>query len=97
VRYQNYKLYFPHVYRSLNGREGGKNGFPVNYDQNTLTEIELYDLKSDISESNNVADQYPEIVNRIKELLDEMRHKLGDSITDVKGIENREVGLVENF
>lgn len=97
VRYQKWKMYFPHVYRSLNGRDGGKNGLPVDYDQNVLAEIELYNLENDISESVNVAEQHPEIIKVIQELANEMRHKLGDSLTDVKGNENREVGLVENF
>jgi len=62
-----------------------------------LTEIELYNLENDISENVNVAEQHPEIIKVIKELANEMRYKLGDSLTDVKGNENREVGLVENF
>lgn len=32
-------------------------------------EIELYDLENDVSEKNNVADQHPEIVAKIDELL----------------------------
>ena len=95
VRFQNWKLYFPHVYRSLNGREGGKNGFPVDYDQNELTAIELYDLENDISESNNVAELHPEIVEEITQLANDMRLKLGDSLTGAQGSENREVGSIE--
>ena len=95
VRYNDWKLYFPHTYRSLNGREGGKDGYPVNYDMNEIDEIELYDLKNDISESKNVADQHPKIVLEIKSLADEMRKKLGDKLLNIKGTENRPAGSVE--
>jgi arylsulfatase len=95
VRYNGWKLYFPHTYRSLNGREGGKDGYPVNYDMNEIDEIELYDLKNDISESKNVADQHPKIVLEIKSLADEMRKKLGDKLLNIKGTENRPAGSVE--
>ena len=95
VRYNDWKLYFPHTYRSLNGREGGKDGYPVNYDMNKIDEIELYDLNNDISESKNVADQHPKIVLEIKSLADEMRKKLGDKLLNIKGTENRPAGNVE--
>lgn len=95
VRYNDWKLYFPHTYRSLNGREGGKDGYPVNYDMNKIDEIELYDLNNDISESKNVADQHPKIVLEIKSLADEMRNKLGDKLLNIKGTENRPAGSVE--
>lgn len=95
VRYNGWKLYFPHTYRSLNGREGGKDGYPVNYDMNEIDEIELYDLKNDISESKNVADQHPKIVLEIKSLADEMRKKLGDKLLNIEGTENRPAGSVK--
>ena len=95
VRYNDWKLYFPHTYRSLNGREGGKDGYPVNYDMNEIDEIELYDLKNDISESKNVADQHPKIVLEIKSLADEMRKKLGDKLLNIEGTENRPAGSVD--
>ena len=95
VRYNGWKLYFPHTYRSLNGREGGKDGYPVNYDMNEIDEIELYDLKNDISESKNVADQHPKIVLEIKSLADEMRKILGDKLLNIKGTENRPAGSVK--
>ncbi len=95
VRYNDWKLYFPHTYRSLNGREGGKYGYPVNYDMNETDEIELYDLKKDISESKNVANQHPKIVLEIKFLANEIRKKLGDKLLNIEGTENRPVGSVE--
>jgi arylsulfatase len=62
---------------------------------NEIDEIELYDLKNDISESKNVADQHPKIVLEIKSLADEMRKKLGDKLLNIKGTENRPAGSVK--
>jgi len=42
VRYKDWKLYFPHSYRTLNGRTGNTDGTPVNYDQDTLRTIGYY-------------------------------------------------------
>ncbi len=95
VRYGKWKLYFPHTYRSMNGRAGGKAGMPGSYDQNMLTKIELYNLKDDISETTNIADNHPDIVMKIKALADEMRVKLGDRLTGIEGSENRESGKVD--
>ena len=95
VRYKNWKLYFPHSFRSLNGREGGKGGLPVPYEYLKFEEVALYDLESDISETNNVVDQHPEVVNTIKVLADQMRARLGDALTDVKGTETRDPGRIE--
>jgi len=95
VRYGKWKLYFPHSYRSLNGREGGKGGLPVNYDNNTIDHIELYDLSKDISETKNVAAQYPEVVAQIEILAINMRVELGDKLNDQNGKENRPVGRIQ--
>lgn len=95
VRYKNWKMYFPHVYRSLNGREGGKDGLPVNYDQNTLANIELYNLETDKSETLNVAKDHPEVIKKMTALADEMRLKLGDSLLDMAGKDSRAIGMHE--
>ena len=94
VRYKNWKMYFPHNYRTMNGRSGGKEGIPGKYDFVDLEKVELYDLSKDISETNNVADQNPEIVGKINQLADEMRKKLGDSLSGIEGMENRPVGKI---
>lgn len=96
VRYKNWKMYFPHSYRSLNGREGGKDGLPVPYEYLKFEEIALYDLSQDISETTNVASEYPEIVEEIKVLAANMRQRLGDALTQVEGSETRQPGMIEN-
>jgi len=92
VRYNHWKMYFPHRYRTLNGKPGGTDGFPVAYEQDTLLQIELYNLNDDIGEQLDVADQHPEVIAEINALAQRMRGKLGDSLLDVKGSDNRTAG-----
>jgi len=94
VRSGDWKLYFPRSYRSLNGRPGGKDGIPVKYDQNIVSENELYNLKIDPKELNNVLNNYPEIVNKLKKMGENARYDLGDNLTKVKGAGTREVGKI---
>lgn len=78
IRSGQWKLYFPHSYRTLNGRPGGKDGKPVPYQQ-AKTGLELYNLENDVSERRNVAEQHPEVVRRLQALAERMRADLGDS------------------
>ncbi|MCU4177217.1 hypothetical protein J1N11_19170 [Marinilabiliaceae bacterium N1Y90] len=96
VRYKQWKMYFPHSYRTLNGRPGGDNGLPVEYEYNTMNEIELYDLSVDISETKNVAMQNPEVVEEIKILANKMRSELGDALYEINGKGNRTCGMVKD-
>lgn len=96
VRYGKWKLYFPHTYRTLNGRKGGRNGLPVDYEYNAIDSIELYDLSNDEGEQKDVADEFPEVVSQIKTLATEMREELGDALTDTSGTGNRPPGSVGN-
>ena len=95
IRYGKWKMYFPHRYRTLNGKEGGKDGQPVEYDYNTIEQIELYDLSKDISETRDVADEHPEVVAKIKSLGNKIRAELGDALTEQEGIGNRPIGVIE--
>ena len=88
-------MYFPHTYRSLNGREGGKDGLPVNYDSNELIEIELYDLINDKEETINVVTDHPEIVAHINDLAEIIRSELGDKLTNREGSGVREPGTID--
>lgn len=54
---------------------------------------ELYNLKKDITESWNVADEYPEIVNKLIKYAERARHDLGD--TGRKGNHVREAGYID--
>jgi arylsulfatase len=95
VRYGKWKMYFPHTYRTMDGQEPGKDGLPGEYRMIEMEEIELYDVSTDISETKNVAEDHPEVVDKIKILANEMRHELGDSLLELEGTKNREAGKAE--
>ena len=95
VRYGKWKMYFPHRYRTMEGQEPGKDGLPGQYKMIDMEEIELYDVSTDLSETNNVAAQNPEVVDKIKLLANTMRQELGDSLLDLDGTNNREPGRVD--
>lgn len=91
VRSGKWKLHFPHEYRTLAGRAGGKDGIPVKYQQGQIG-LALFDLESDIGEQNDVADQHPEVVQRLQALADKARQDLGDAATGQKGTGRRPAG-----
>jgi hypothetical protein len=57
--------------------------------------LSLYDLENDISEKNNVADKYPDVVARLKDLADKMRQDLGDSYRNMTGSGRRSPGRAQ--
>ena len=97
IRHLDFKLYFPHKYRSLNGRMGRDDGLPINYDQNEINSHELYNLKEDPSETNEISNSNQKIVNKILKIGDSIRNILGDSLKDIKGSEVREIGISSYF
>ena len=96
VRHKDWKLYVPHTYRSLNGRKGTNDGFPVPYQMNEINTPTLYDLTNDRSEQYDIAFQHPEIVKKISKIADSIRLILGDQLSGIKGKEVRPVGRIEN-
>lgn len=56
----------------------------------------LYDLEADISESNNVIDQHPEVVKRLEVFIEQARADIGDDLTDQPGANVREPGFIQN-
>jgi len=89
VRSGKWKLVFPHSYRHV--VKAGNGGLPGKQTQ-LKTPLALFDLEQDPGEANNLVNQHPEIVAKLNKLADQMRTQLGDSLTGVKGTENREVG-----
>lgn len=94
VRDNRFKLVFPHRYRSLNGRTGRNDGTPIPYQQ-LETGVALYDLTADISETTNVAAQYPDVVARLEQEGDRFRDQLGDALQNKKGSAVRQPGRIE--
>lgn len=57
---------------------------------------ELYNLPKDISESNNLYSENPEIVNKLTRLADICRHDIGDERLKITGENIRKKGVVKN-
>ncbi len=94
IRSGQWKLHFPHSYRSLEGRTGGTKGKPVRYSQKR-TPLALFDLANDIGESTNVIQQHADVVERLKRLAETARTELGDSATKQNGAGVRPPGRLE--
>jgi hypothetical protein len=65
---------FPQAY---NSPIPGKAGIPGKGQRKNI-ELSLFDLESDVGETTNVADDHPEVVERLKARAVEMRKDLGD-------------------
>src|SRR5438270_6653813 len=83
VRSGRWKLHLPHAYRSLRGAPGS-GGAPGRYEERKIG-LALFDLESDVGESNDVAARHPEVVRRLLRLADAAREDLGDSATGRPG------------
>ncbi|MDA0278437.1 MAG: sulfatase [Bacteroidetes bacterium] len=95
VRYGDWKMYFPHRYRTMAGQPQGADGLPGQYAFIDMKEIELYHLPTDEAERTNVALFHPEVVNKIQSLAADMRLRLGDALTGQIGTETRNSGILE--
>ncbi len=93
VRSGPWKLHFPHNYRTLAGKAGGKDGAPAPYAQTTTAQV-LYNLETDPSETTDVSARHPEVVSKLIELANKARAELGDSATKQQGSGVRPAGLV---
>jgi arylsulfatase A-like enzyme len=91
VRSGRWKLHLPHTYITLADTPAGKGGQPAKYDQ-AKTPLALYDLEKDPGEHNNVADQQPDVVSRLKHMAEAIRPDLGDSATKQMGAGLRPAG-----
>ena len=67
VRSGKWKLHFPHGYRTMAGRPGGKGGIPTNYSQAKIG-LSLFDLEKDVGETTDLKDKFPEITERLSKL-----------------------------
>jgi len=92
IRSGDWKLHFPHTYRSLTG-EPGQDGRPNGYTQGK-TGLALYNLKEDIGEKVDVKDSHPEVVAKLKAMADEARQELGDSAQKIRGAGYRAPGRI---
>lgn len=93
VRKGDWKLVFPHRYRSLKG-EPGNDGMPGPYQQ-LQCGLELYNLRTDVGERSDVASEHPEVVKQLQALAESIREELGDSLVQRQGSGLRAPGRVE--
>ena len=85
VRWQNWKLVFPHPGRTYEGFAPGKDGMPGQTNENFLFEGGLFDLRRDPGERYDVKESYPEIVEILNNIANEARTDLGDDLQGIKG------------
>ncbi|MCB9950375.1 MAG: sulfatase [Planctomycetaceae bacterium] len=95
IRSGDWKLHFPHEYRSLTGTPG-IDGKPDGYTQ-AKTGLALYNLGDDVGEQNDVKDAHPEVVARLQELAEAARVELGDSATKTQGTGFRAPAKLADF
>ena len=96
VRKGNWKLVLPHTYSSYNAKPGndGHGGKKI---KTVVEKPELYNMMRDPGERFNVIESYPEKVLELMEVIEKSRKELGDlNVGIIKGIENREIGKIEN-
>lgn len=94
VRFENWKLVFPHKSRSYEGVLPGNDGFGGKYNELEVKTMELYDLRRDPGERYNVIEQNPEIMEKLLEIADEARKDLGDNLTKSEGQNRRPLGRI---
>jgi arylsulfatase len=93
VRKGNWKLVFPHTYRSYEATVPGNDGYGGRRISIEVDSLELYNLMRDPGERYNVIELYPEIVEELLLVGENARKELGDlNVGLEKGSGNREIG-----
>jgi arylsulfatase A-like enzyme len=87
-----WKLVLAHRYRTLAGRDGGRDGVPAKYENAAVAAPSLYDLARDVGETTDVAADHPAEVRRLLAFAEKCRSELGDSLMKRTGVGNREPG-----
>lgn len=94
VRSGRWKMVLDHTYRRMDGQKPGKDGIPGKYRMEKAG-LALYDLQDDLAERYNLAEQKPEIVERLNTYVEKARADLGDSLTKNPGKNRRPPGRVD--
>ncbi|MDG2083363.1 MAG: sulfatase [Planctomycetota bacterium] len=92
MRMGQWKLHFPHNYRSLEGRPPGNNGIPAKYNYKMRTELALYDLESDPHETKDLSETNAGVAVEMMGLAIGIRQKLGDRLGKIEGTDVRKPG-----
>ncbi len=92
VRKGKWKLHLPHEYRSYEGVRPGNDGHPGPYEKGRIG-YALFDMENDPKELRDLADQHPDVVERLKAIAETARDELGDA--GVNGSGQREAAKVD--
>ena len=87
-----FKLIFPHKYTTYGAYAPGNDGQPGRLTSIDLMQNEMYDLRRDPGERYNVISIYPQKVEDLMNIAEQMREELGDDLTRKKGTKRRESG-----
>lgn len=91
IRSGKWKLHFPHDYHSVTQvGAGGTHG----RSEKRRIELSLFDLEADVGETNNVAAEHPDVVERLTALAEKARDDLGDGLTRRPPTNRRPAGQV---
>ena len=89
VRSGKWKLILPRPHVSQSPWLQRHSSYKRYFDEDVFPAVptyRLYDLETDVGETNDLADKYPDIVERIKKLAEKARHDLGDYKQIGKGV-----------
>ena len=91
VRSGDWKLFFPHTSRSIEGQPPRDHGIPNKYRPLKVPQS-LYNLRDDPGETQDVAAKHPDIVQKLETLAETIRADLGDDLTHRAPTGNRPPG-----
>ncbi|MEM7134819.1 MAG: sulfatase-like hydrolase/transferase [Chloroflexota bacterium] len=95
-----YQAFFYYIMNNLMAVRVGKWKLHVNAyvwpDRKVEPIAELYNLETDIGETTNLYDQFPDVVAQLETKLAACRQDLGDATSGTKGQNVRPVGVVEH-
>lgn len=94
VRLGPWKLHVAHDYLGVG--VAGQGGEVGEYETGEI-ERSLYNLEDDPGESQNVAEENPEIVHQLMQLIEQGRAELGDAATGVRGSQQGDPGRVDQY
>lgn len=89
-----FKLIFPHKHATYEEYVPGNDGQPGKLTMAEIRKAVLYDLRRDPGERYDVISQYPEVVQRLMKIANNMRDDLGDNLTRRKPTGQRQHGVV---
>ncbi len=93
VRKGDWKLVFPHAYRSYENVAPGHNGYPGPR-LKRKTGLELYNLAKDVGETHDIVNKNPQVVREMQSIANQMRNELGDLLQKKEGHEIRPPGRI---